>query len=257
MAENTQGVETPETDTQESATPTEEQQTTESDEVSGDELPNEASERTKDSFDRLTNQLKEERQSRLALEGVVRDLQKPKQQEQIIEPIYDPDTGLPSEQGLTALQRQAIEASERATRAEQSVQSLLDEQKVRAQEKEDQEAYEAHPEINPTSKEFNKNLRDVTASIMLRSMIHPEEFGNKQLSHKEAGDKAKELVSKIAGNAKQQGAIEAIEQLSPKEQASLEAAGSNNRTVTDLSDLRKRTQRGDDNALMERLKRVG
>lgn len=256
MTDDTQGVETPETDTQESATPTEEQQTTESDEVSGDEL-SDATERTKSRFDTLTTELREERQRREVLEATVRDLSKPKQQEQTIEPIYDPETGLPSEQGLSALQKQTIEASERAARAEQSVQGLLEEQKVRAQEKEDEEAYVAHPELNPSGKEFNQNLRDVTASIMLRSMIHPEEFGNKQLSHKEAGDRAKDLVSKIAGNAKAEGAKEAIEQLTPKEQASLEAAGSNQRTNTDISDLRRRTQRGDDNALIERLKRVG
>jgi hypothetical protein len=93
---------------------------------------------------------------------------------------------------------------------------------------------------------------------MLRSMLHPEEFDGKQLSHKQAGDKAKELISKISGNVKAEAAKEAIEQLSPKEQAALEATGSNARLheAQGLDDLKRRTRRGDADALVLRLRGV-
>ncbi len=264
MLEDTQDVIAPENETQDTATSTVEQQTTEtSKEVAENELPDEASERTKSRFDELTRQLSEERQSRKALEDAFKTL-KPKevQQEETLKPIYDPDTGLLNEEVLTDYQRRTIEAEKRATQAEQAVQQYTEKQKQEYQEKEQErealEAYEAHPDLNPTDKAFDQNLSSVTSSIMLRSMLHPEEFGDKQLSFKQAGDKAKELVGKIAAGAKAQGAQEAIEQLSPKEQAALEATGSSNRRSdnSNLEDLKRRTRRGDESAIIERLKGV-
>ena len=85
MTEDTQGVETPENETQDSATPTEEQKTVEtSNEVATDELPKEASDRTKERFDELTSQLREERQRREALEGAFKTLKPETQPEQIM-----------------------------------------------------------------------------------------------------------------------------------------------------------------------------
>ncbi len=257
MADETQVVQTAENETQQSATTTEEQKTTETEKVSN-ELPNEASERTKERFDTLTRELKEERQSREALEKAFNTL-KPKEEAktEVVQPIYDPNTGLLNEQALMTTQQRALEAEKQAQETKKALDGLLEDQKKQTQEKEDQEAYVAHPELNPESKTFNKDLRDVTASLMLQSMVHPEQFGNKQLSHKQAGDKAKELIAKISGNVKEEAAKEAIEQLSPKEQAALEATGSRQQTgVTDLESLKRRTRKGDDAAIMERLSRI-
>lgn len=258
MADETQGVQVAENETQQPAAPTGEQKTTEtSTEVAGNELPNEASDRTRASFERLTQELAEERKRREVLEGAFKTL-KPKEEKVQEQPIYDPDTGLLNEQALTNVQLRAQEAERQALETRKQLDELLEGQKKQAKEREDAEAYAAHPELDPKNeKVFNKDLRDVTASIMLQSMIHPEEFGGKQLSHKEAGFKAKELIAKISGNVKEEAAKEAIEQLSPKEQAALEATGSSKRgNGTDISSLRYNTRKGDDNALAERLKRL-
>lgn len=257
MAEETQGVETPVSETQDTATPTVEQKTTEtSTEVAGNELPDEASDRTKERFETLTRELREERQRREALEGAFKTL-KPEVKPEAQQPIYDPDTGFLNEQALTNVQLRAQEAEKQALETRKQLDELLEGQKKQAQEREDMEAFQAHPELDPKSKTFNKELRDVTASLMLQSMVHPEEFGNKQLTHKEAGDKAKDLIAKLSGNVKEEAAKEAIEQLSPKEQAALEATGSTRRSdVTDISALRYRTRKGDNSAIVERLGRI-
>lgn len=258
MAEDTQGDIVPENETQDPATPTGEQQTTEtSKEVAGDGLPDEASERTKSRFDTLTTELREERQKREALEKAFSTLKPKETSREPDAPIYDPDTGLLNEQALNTVQLRAQQAEEQAHKTQAELQQLLEDRKKEVQLKEDQEAYTAHPELNPEAKTFNKDLRDVTASLMLRSMLHPEEFEGKQLSHKQAGDRAKDLISKISGNVREEAAREAIEQLSPKEQAALEAAGSQVRQNTgDLESLKRRTRSGDVSAIVERLKGV-
>ena len=254
MAEESQDVIVPENDTQDAATSTAEQQTAAK---ADDGLPTEASERTKSSFDRLTNELREERQKRIALESAYSTLKPKEAQKEADLPIYDPDTGLLNEQALTTVQQRAIEAERQAHQTQAELQQLLEDRKREVQLKEDQEAYKAHPELNPEAKDFNKDLRDVTAALMLKSMIHPEEFDGKQLSHKEAGDRAKDLIAKISGNVREEAAKEAIEQLSPKEQAALEATGSNQVSSTgDLEVLKRQTRTGDINALMARLKNV-
>lgn len=257
MADETQGVNEPVNDTQDVATPTTEQKTTGSEQVPN-ELPDEASERTKTRFETLTKELAEERRSREALEKAFNTL-KPKEETkpEVNQPIYDPDTGLLNEQALNNVQLRAQQAEKTAQEANTKLEGLLEDQKKQNQQREDQEAYVAHPELNPDSDKFNKDLRDMTASLMLQSMVHPEQFGDKQLTHKEAGDKAKELVAKISGNVKEEAAKEAIEQLSPKEQAALEATGSQQRTgLTDLQSLQRRTRKGDESAIMERLTRI-
>ncbi len=259
MAEETQGVQTPVNDTQEPAAPTGEQKTTGSEQVPNNELPDEAKERTKERFDTLTNELKEERRSREALEKAFNTLSKPKADvtPEVATPIYDPDTGLLNEQALSNVQLRAQEAEKTAQESKKQLDSYLEEQKKQAQVREDQEAYTAHPELNPNDKAFSKDLRDMTASLMLQSMVHPEQFGDKQLTHKEAGDKAKDLVAKLAGKVSEKAAQEAIEQLSPKEQAALDATGSHNQSSNEnIDDLRRRTRRGDEDAIVARLSRI-
>ncbi len=256
MAEQTLGVQTPESQTQEPAAPTGEQKITGSEQVPANELPNEASERTRERFDTLTKELAEERRSREALQKAFNTL-KPKEEVETVQPIYDPNTGLLNEQALTNVQQRAMQAEREAQETKKQLADYLEGQKKVTQEREDQEAFIAHPELDPKNEKFNKDLRDVTASIMLQSMVHPENFGNKQLSHKEAGDKAKELVAKLSGNVKADAARAAIEQLSPKEQAALDATGSSKRgSQIDLSDLQRRTRKGDEDAMVDRLRRL-
>lgn len=231
-------------------------------------LPEEVSERTKSRFEELTKQLADERRSREALEQAYRTLQTPKEQpkaepENQIDALYDDETGLLNEQALTSLQQRTFEAEKAAQEAKAVMDKFLqDKQSQETQEferKAAEEAYTSHPELNPTSETFNKDLSDITSSLILQSMLHPEKFDGKELTFKQAGDKAKAMVAKIAGNAKAEGANEALEQLSQKELASLETTGSPTRrqdVINNQEELRKRSRKGDLDAFVARMRGV-
>ena len=137
MNNDTTGInEQPESKTQESPMPSDEQKIDQPSEVdttsqeteevgsteSGeDTLPDNTSDRTRDQFDKLRNQLREERSRREYLEGVYQSMQTQKQEQVPEQPIYDPETGLLNEQALTDIQKRALAAEQRAERAEQSV----------------------------------------------------------------------------------------------------------------------------------------
>ena len=252
-------------DTQQSAMPTDDQKTTGT-EVSGEAaqgeetsqtadepvLPEGVKERTAREFDKLQSQLREERAKREYLETVWSSM-KPKEEPkaEVMPPIYDSQTGLLNEQALTDLQRQSLEAQQRAARAESTIQSYME-------EKEKLETYSVHPELNPDGKSFNKDLHVATRRILLDSMVNPQDYG-KQLSFKEAGDLAKKVSQPAVEAAKAEGAKEALEQLTPKEQAALEATGSPNRRnelSSNIDDLRYKTRKGDKDAIVERLRNI-
>ena len=67
------------------------------------------------------------------------------------------------------------------------------------------------------------------------------------------------ISSEAAEEAEKKGAKKAVEDLTPKEQASLEATGRSDQrseTVSSLEDLRQRSRRGDLEAVVERLKNI-
>lgn len=269
MNNDTTGInEQPESKTQESPMPSDEQKIDQPSEVdttsqeteevgsteSGeDTLPDNTSDRTRDQFDKLRNQLREERSRREYLEGVYQSMQTQKQEQVPEQPIYDPETGLLNEQALTDIQKRALAAEQRAERAEQSVKQYQYDQ-------ENKETFKEYPELDPSNtKTFNKKMHVATRQILLDSMVNPQDYKNKQLSFREAAAIAKTQLPGAIENAKKEGAKEAMEQLSPKEQASLDAVGSpsrRNEALGNLDDLRKRTRRGDSQATIERMKRI-
>ena len=221
-------------------------------------LPDEASERTRQNFERMREkastfeqELKAERGRREYLESVFNSINQPKQVEAPT-PIYDPETGLLNEKVLTDVQRRTTEAEQRAQRAEAAVQGYLRQQ-------EESEAFTAHPELKPDSKDFNKTLHNLTRSILTDSLLNPHEYNGKQLSFKEAADLAKNVSKPVIEQARQDGAKQALEQLTPKEQAALEATGTPTRRAevnSNLADLQRGTRKGDDGSILERLKGV-
>jgi len=253
MAEDTKAKvqkDEPVTETQEAPMPSEEQKTTDvpAEAETQDGLPDEASDRTKHEFDKLNTQFREERQRREALEAAFSTLQ-PKQAAPA--PIYDPDTGYIDPNVLTDVQRRAIEAEQRAANAERTVQEYRTEQEAK-------EAYTSYPELNPEdTKKFDKNLHIRVRSLILDSMVNPQDYDGKQLSMKDAADLLKNTASSQVEEARQEAAQQAVEQLTPKEQAALDAVGSQgNRTteaLANLDELRRRTRKGDSSATLERL----
>lgn len=251
MDENTpQAEETPVIETQEPAMPTGEQKTSEPSVQDG--LPEGTSDRTTREFEKLRMDLREERQRREALEGAFKTLQ-PKEETQT--PIYDPDTGYLDGSALTVLQQEAKEARIEAQKTKEELQQFRQEQENRV-------AFEAHPELNPNdNKTFNKDLHIEARRVILDSMLNPQDYGGKQLSLKEAGDllKGKAVDTSAVEEARKEGAQEAIEQLTPKEQATLEATGSSGRR-SDVGEshetLVERTRKGDISAIAERLNAI-
>ena len=253
MTDDQQAQLTPDTDSQVPAMPTEEQQTpvaettTEVDEsVSSDGktetgLPVEVKERTRQEFEKLKSELREERARREYMEEVYNSLQ-PKQTEPEVTPIYDPNTGLLDETVLTDMQRRTLEAEKRAQKAESTVNNYLESVEKR-------EVYSKHPDADPDGGQFDKNMSDVASSLIFRSMVHPEEFGNKQLSFMEGIERAKSMI-----NPKND-----VKQTELKEQASLEDTGSSGRRTqveSDLQELQHRSRKGDKSAILERLSRL-
>jgi len=221
-----------------------------SEEAKVDGLPESASDRTKHEFEKLRNDLREERTRREMLESNFR-AQQPK--EAAPEPIYDPDTGYVDANVLTETQRRALEAEKRATSTAEEVKQLRSELEAR-------DAYTSHPELNPNDKSFNKELHVAARRVILDSMLNPDDYGGKQLSLKEAGDLLKQPTNTEAvEEARKEGAQEAIEQLTPKEQATLVATGTPARR-SDLGQshdtLVERSRKGDLDAIAERMNRI-
>ena len=200
-------------------------------------------------FERLRDQLRDERVRREMLEASFQSMQ-PKAEVAQPAPIYDPDTGLLNEQVFTDVQRRSIEAEQRANKAEAAIQSLRLEQ-------EERETFTVHPELNPNDQSFNKDLHIATRRILLDSQLNPNDYGGRQLSFKQAADLAKGVTNdpKIIEKAKKEGAQEALEQLTPKEQASLEATGSVGvrGSGVPMEDLQRRSRKGDLDAIVQRL----
>lgn len=250
MDEDTQQAEqAPEMNNQEAPMPSAEQTTTVEDN-SQDGLPESAPDRTRNEFEKLRSQLREERERREALEGAFKTLQ-PKEAQQ--EPIYDPNTDQLDWNQLNDIQRRTLEAEQRATKAEEAVQKFQQEQETR-------EAYQVHPEADPSSKEFDPKMKNLAAGVILQSMLNPQEFGGKQFSLKDAYDYLKaDNQTAAVEQARKEGAQEAIEQLTPKEQAALEATGTSGRR-SDLGQnhdtLVQRSRKGDIDAIAERMNRI-
>ena len=273
MADDIQGQQDPVKATQESAMPTEEQKTPTLEEVDNgaaqetevtpatettEGLPDDASERTKKEFEKLRDELRTERSRRIETERMFGQNPQPTPQQfnsnnTAVTQVYDPSTGLLNENALNDIQLKAMQAEQRAVKAEQAIANFQIEQQTR-------EAYTAHPELDPKSKDFDADLNKRVRAFALDSMIHPEDYGNNQLSFKEAADLAKSNTTpKVVEQAKKVAAQEAIEQLTPKEQASLEAVGSPDRrqeVEQPLDQLRFRSRKGDQDAIVERLKGI-
>ena len=258
--------------TQESAMPTEDQKVPQSAQVDTsaavetqvtpptqveEGLPENVSERTRREFEKLRDDLRNERAKRVETERMFGQPQQTTPQffptQQPLTQVYDPNTGLLNEQALNDIQLKSRQAEERATKAEQAVANFQIEQQSR-------EAYAAHPELDPKSKGFDEDLNKRTRAFALDSMIHPEDYSGKQLSFKEAADLAKSaLTPKKVEEVKKEAAQAAIEQLTPKEQASLEAVGNpgaRQQIEQPLEDLKFRTRKGDTDAIIERLKGI-
>lgn len=188
------------------------------------DLPDSATERTREQFDKLKEQLREEREARKRVEGLFSTMApqpQPQPQTPQVTPVYDPETGLLNEDALGEMQKGTFEANERAARAEAAAARTM-------QELENRELYSAYPELKP-GKDQDKELFTEARRIIRDSVFNPEDYGldpqmaGQGLTPKQAADLARERIPKKEVKQEPQSQVQDEE---PKEQATLEATGS-------------------------------
>jgi prolyl oligopeptidase PreP (S9A serine peptidase family) len=202
-------------------------------------LPEGVKERTTLEFEKLKTQLREEKEKRMRAERINQLYPNANQTpfSNPAEPTYQTD-------------------ADRISRAEQMAQqAYLQSQRVMKENdaKQESEAYQAHPELDPNKKEFDEDYQRAVIGYLASIMAE-----GKSMSLKEAASKVKSFSKSDLKKAQEQGVTQAIESLTPKEQASLEATGRSDRRVQigGLEELRQRSRKGDSAAILKRLKNI-
>ena len=159
------------------------------------------------------------------------------------------------------------EVQERATKAEQAVQNYIQNSEQRELGRQNTEAYEAYPQLNPNSKDFDLELHKQTRALIYDSMINPQDYSGRSLTFKEAADRAKGPAQVTTANT---GALQEPSGEQPpaqpneegqtlKEQGSLAAssqpqqAAAEQSAQADRAQLVAATRAGDTWALAQRL----
>lgn len=227
-------------------------------------LPEGVSERTTREFERLREELRAERQRRLNTNATFNSFAPRQIPVPEPTPLYDPTTGLLNERVFSETQRAAQEARVRAERAEQQLGEMQRQQLMSEDERQFIEAKSTYPELDfENPKVFNKDLHVDVRRILQDSLLNPLDYGlkgNKSLTYKQAADIAKGRSTKVLDKVREEAGAKAVEQLTPKEQASLEATGTPSRR-NDTSDeeqagLSYATRRGDDAAIIARMRKI-
>ena len=198
------------------------------------ELPADTKARTTEQFNKLKEDLRLEREARMRLE----------RSQPAIPEWYDPTTGVVDPNRLQ--QRETAMIS-------QLSQLQRDQENYRKRDEaiQEKEAYTAYPELKSNDK-FHEEV--------IRKMATEFAIGNNP-TMKEAADSVMEFAKGLATKAEKDGARKALEQLAPKEQASLEATGRSDRRLPsmDLASLSRQSRYGGDAgqaAIMERMKNI-
>jgi len=218
------------------------------------ELPEDVKARTAEQFDKLQTQLRDERVRRKEMEDQYKQqyqYQYSQTQTAKPKPLYDESTGYVDIAGLEGVRTSAAQANARAEKAEKNLEKYVQAQQER-------EAFVVYPELNTKDKGYNQAFSNMVRGIITDSMVNPRDYGGRELTLKEAADTLKGMTDKQVVEAQKVGAEKAVKQLTPKEQASLEAQGRSDRREpsVDYGALRNRTRRGDKEATIARLRNL-
>jgi hypothetical protein len=163
--------------------------------------------RTREQFDKLleSNQklyeqnelLRKEMQDRLAAQQPVQTPQntaqqysQPTQQPTSEYDFYETDP----QTGETYVNRDKLgnylrDIQDKANRAEKTVQSYIKTTEEREIEKQNREAWSAHPELDPNNKDgFDNTLYKQVRGVLYDSMLNAADYGGRPLTYKEAAD---------------------------------------------------------------------
>lgn len=173
---------------------------------------------------------------------------------------YDPVTGekfineAKLNQKLATLEQQASQAN-------QAVQSYIKTSEQREVERQNREAFSAHPELNPEAQTFDAGFSKQVRGILFDSMYNAEDYGGRPLSFREAADFVRTQYPKPAPapaqpTAEQAAQAEAARDLKEQSTAHLQSQPQNAPAPTydeDAARMRMATRRGDTEALARRL----
>jgi hypothetical protein len=180
----------------------------------------------------------------------------------------DPSTGQKyiNDQRLKA---KLEEIQKKADQAEKAIQNYMKTNEDREIERQNQEAFDAFPDLDPSSKKFDANFHKQVRGALADSMFNPEDYNGRPLSFKEAASfvrtqyptqTAQPKASDATAETEKAEAEKSQAAQTQKEQASTQA-NSQPRAAQQVSDdeelesLRYRTRyQNDDWALAERLK---
>lgn len=242
-------------------------------------LPENASERTKEQFEKLKARLKEKEEALAKasaqpktepeFDSVLDEFRLPPNSQQTAPPVVE-TPNVPQQQ-IADIQRRFIDAegnvdvnglnnallqAEANARKAQELAYKTQEQLARIEEtRQVKEAHKAHPEIDPRSDKFDKKLYGLVRDRLLRNMYQGK---NISLVDTVAEIKADIGVQVKPEEVAQKAVSEYREKQERRNQGPFEPGrGAGRDTVSDSEDLRSRTMRGDSQAVAERLKKLG
>ena len=211
------------------------------------DLPEDASERTREQFNKLkeaNKALKEKLAKQAEVEPIFESM-RPKTSggltQSQIDQVTDTDADGNKYLNEDKLNTLLTDATQKAERASAQVNQFIEEQQSR-------EAFTAIPQLNPKGDNFDPELHRATRAYILDSMMNPQDYHGKQLSYREAGEIAAKATKAELAKVEQ----EANAQQTAKEQSSLGATGRSDRRETVNSseeELRNRVRNGDEDAL--------
>lgn len=170
------------------------------------------------------------------------------------------------------LQTKIEELNSKATRAEDAVKQYISTSEQREIDRQNEEAFESYPELNPSDKEFNVRFHNQTRALIYDSLMNPQDYGGKPLSFKKAAEFAKggdtvtdneknqqASASKDKPEGQTVAADEPVKGDDAKQQAAVSVAGEQPESreklagSEELTRLQQATRRGDREALARRI----
>lgn len=230
-------------------------------------LPSGTSERTTEQFDKLldsnkrlfeTNQLlRQELDKRTQSAEVFRPIQQPNVQQVNPNDFMEVDEYGNKFVNEVKLQGAIENVNSQVVNTQRVMQEYIQAAEQREIDRQENEAFVAHPELNPNKTSFDSQLSDFTRALIYDSLINPQAYGGKSLTFKQAADVVKSRIDKgekpktmdetVAKNQSVQTEGSAQE---AKEQGSLAATGQSQAPAraqqqeADLEELRTRTKIG-------------
>ncbi len=213
------------------------------------DLPEGVSERTKEQFNKLTEAnkaLKEELAKKEKFEPIFDSMRPQAPQQGLTQGQLDQVTDIDPATGNKFINEEKLNefltnSTQKAEAAVAQVNRFIEDQQTR-------EAFTAIPQLNPQDSKFDPDIHKATRAYILDSMMNPQDYNGRQLTYKEAGERAmKATNAEIAEVEKEANAQQAA-----KEQGSLEATGRSDRrsqTNTSEEELRRAIRSGDEDAL--------